>query len=82
MSNLPVLVVTSVQKYDSGLCQYLEELGLPAERVLAALANSRKVISNLPDAIVRLQPDKRGNAIYISKMQQREPATSRTPVVE
>ena len=63
-----MLVVTSVQTYDNGLCKYLESLGLPADRVLVGIDDRRKVINTLPDAIDRLPPEKRGKAYYVSKL--------------
>jgi hypothetical protein len=69
MSDLvPVNPTQALATFEEGLRLYLDNLGLPTERVLVALPERAKVIVNVPDIVdAQLTTDQRGYALYLSK---------------
>lgn len=56
-----------VDQFTSGLHIYLDELGLPKEKVLVDTAERQRVINNLPDVVLNIGAEKRRTSIYLSK---------------
>lgn len=61
-------VEKQIATLDRQLEVYLGELGLPTENVLVPIPERRRLFSNLPDIVSRLDPDRRAEAMYLSKL--------------
>lgn len=60
-------VNNGVDQFTSGLYTYLDELGLPKEKVLVDTTERQRVINNLPDVVLNIGHEKRITSIYLSK---------------
>jgi hypothetical protein len=58
---------TSIQGFNAPLAGFLNELGLPTERVLAEFAERRFVLHSLQQTLSVLSYDERARAYYLSK---------------
>ncbi|KAA1180719.1 hypothetical protein [Paenibacillus sp. B2(2019)] len=64
----PVPIIRSeVDNFSQGLTLYLNHLGLPSANVLVNPLERFKVINNLPDIVLQLNPNLRRDSMYISK---------------
>ncbi len=57
----------NLEQLSTGLSQYLDYLGLPAESVLVGIGERRKVINNMQYIVPDLTESQRKSAMYISK---------------
>ena len=60
-------VSTGVDHFTTVLTSYLNELGLPTDKVLVAVPERQRVINNLPDVISAIDGSRRQNSLYLSK---------------
>ena len=60
-------VSQSLARFNEGLFQYLNDLGLPCESVLVALEERKIVVQNMPVVVSHLTADQRAAASYVSK---------------
>lgn len=60
-------VNTSLSAYENNLLQFISSFGLPTDNILVPIDERKKVIKNFEDAIICLNQDALGKAIYISK---------------
>ena len=60
-------VSTGVDHFTTALTSYLNELGLPTDKVLVAVPERQRVINNLPDVISAIDGSRRQNSLYLSK---------------
>ncbi len=60
-------VCIGVDHFTTALTSYLNELGLPTDKVLVAVHERQRVISNLPDVISTINGNNRKDSLYLSK---------------
>jgi len=60
-------ISTGVDYFTTALENYLNELGLPIEKVLVAIPERQRVINNLPIVIAAIDIDRRHRSLYLSK---------------
>lgn len=61
------IVIENVNSFDDALNQFLNNLGLPQEKVLVEVSQRNKVINNLSDTINIINSEQIGNSLYLSK---------------
>ncbi len=57
----------SLVGYSAAFVEYLTQLGLPTAGVVTGVEERRRLLILVPDAIERLPPERRGEAMYLSK---------------
>lgn len=60
-------IATTVDGFETGLTNYLADLGLPADNVLVKVSERRKVLGNVPAITDDLPDAQREKSFYISK---------------
>lgn len=53
--------------FEENLLSFIEHQGLPSTSVLVPLGERKIVINNIQSVLERLEPERRGNSVYISK---------------
>lgn len=61
------LIIENVNSFDDALNQFLQNLGLPQEKVLVDVSERNKVINNFPDTIDIMNSDIVKKSLYLSK---------------
>ena len=60
-------VSQNIDRFNEGLFQYLNDLGLPCEGVLVVLDERKIVVQNMPGVVKHLTADQKTAASYVSK---------------
>lgn len=58
---------SQIKQFEDGLLNFIEQYGLPVERVLVQVSERLKVFNNAKDVIERISLEQRQRSIYVSK---------------
>jgi hypothetical protein len=60
-------ISTGVDNFTAALTGYLNDLGLPTDKVLVDVPERQRIIANFPDVVAAVDPVRRQNSLYLSK---------------
>lgn len=63
----PANYLTQLNNYESGFLQAVAQLGLPVENIFVDLSERGAVFNNVEEVLLRLSPEQRNGANYLSK---------------